>query len=150
MPIIQAPACVRAQSDCAAHDYRVHTLLGAVSSRTPSTQMLTMHFAVRQLNLEQLSATLDAVSDPRSPRYGQYLTRAEVQAAHTDFEAAAAVERFVQPFVSECMSGNATVDNSGDFVSVTLSARAAERMLATQVCGRHVFHANSFWECSVL
>jgi tripeptidyl-peptidase-1 len=94
--------------------------------------MLTLHFAVRQRNLDQLTETLNAVSDPNSPRYGQYLSREEIQALHTDFDAAQAVVQFVTPFTDSCMSGNATVRNTGDFVSVKLSAHAAERMLQTK------------------
>ena len=102
-------------------------------------------FAVQQRNLPLLAETLAAVSNPASPRYGQYLTRAEVQAAHTDFEAAAAVERFVAPFINGCESGNATVTSTGDFVTVHLSAQAAERMLSTQVRDRlHSVAAGTF------
>ncbi len=58
------------------------------------------------------------------------------QAAHTDFEAAALVVAYVTPFVNVNVSGTdgeEFVRDTGDFVSVRLTAAAAGRMLDTQV-----------------
>lgn len=67
-----------------------------------------------------------------SPFYLSYgFTR---QAAHTDFEAAARVVAYVTPFVNVNGSdGEEFVRDTGDFVSVRLTAAAAGRMLNTQV-----------------
>jgi hypothetical protein len=57
-----------------------------------------------------------------------------LQAAHTDFEAAARVVAYVTPFVNANGSdGEEFVRDTGDFVSVRLTAAAAGRMLDTQV-----------------
>ncbi len=53
---MQAPQCIRDHADCSArgHDYRLAMASPAGLTHSPAEELLTLHFAVRQRNLEQV------------------------------------------------------------------------------------------------
>ena len=81
-------------------------------------------------DVAQLEATLYAVSDPASPRYGKHLTNAEV-AAMTPISAAKAST--VRAFLAK---GGATIEGvvpNGDILRASMTVAQAERLFATEM-----------------
>ncbi len=78
------------------------------------------------MRTDAVQATLLAVSDPDSPRYGQHLSNAEVHAlvAPTP-ECAAVVASFLS---SSGIDGDAVTPN-GDFVTATATVAQADALL---------------------
>lgn len=97
-------------------------------------QKLDLVVAVKQGNTEKLTAELMAVSDPRSKRYGQHLSQAEVDAltAPTD-EAVRAVTQWLE---SAGLSPEKVTTN-GDFIHAHVTVAEAETLLNTTYTGYH-------------
>jgi hypothetical protein len=86
--------------------------------------------ALRNRNVDKLKETVRAVSKPRSPRYGQYLSLEEISGLTAPSPADAhAVARF---FTTEMHAASAEITRSGDFIAVVISARAVEHYFAHQ------------------
>merc|ERR1719482_52516 len=96
----------------------------------PSESLLTLHFMMRHepSDVAALEAKLLAVSDPRSPQYGRYLTLAEVgEIVPISAEKHDAVRAF--------LGDDVTVEpnTNGDILKVSLSASQAEALFETKL-----------------
>lgn len=97
------------------------------AGRADGAAMLEMTFAIKQQNLDQLTNILVEISDPTNPKYGQHLTKDQVDAlvAPTK-EATTAVNNFVfQHGVSCNPSGSAAL-------VCQVPVAVAEEMLAVE------------------
>ena len=97
-----------------------------VTRRAPKSAPLRLTVALKQSNVEKLTALLHAVSDPESPAYGEFLSRDEVN----DLTAPSAdTKEAVRAWL-----GEAAVDATpnGDFVTLDTTVGEAERLLAAQ------------------
>lgn len=121
-----APVCVLEQSDCShlGHDYQL-------LNETLPTQKLKFFFAVRQRNLDVLSATLELVSNPKSTSYGKYLTHDQVKAIVSDQGAIDQVSAYLIQ-ESQSMEESARIDVKGDYIQVVATARFAEQIFSTR------------------
>ena len=99
---------------------------GRVDGRTPMT--IQVHLPLR--NLDVAKAELDLVSDPDSPRYGQYLTSEEFEAKYspTTVELAA-----VRGYLESEGFQVAYVPRNRLFLSASAAASTVERVFATQL-----------------
>ena len=97
----------------------------ATARAAPST-MLQLTVALKQTNVEMLTATLYSVSDPDSPKYGEFLTRDEVHALTAP---SAVTKSAVRAWL-----GSAAVEAtpSGDFVTLDTTVGVAEKLLSAE------------------
>ena len=92
-----------------------------------ATGDVELTFAVKQQNAAALTEAVLAVSDPRSARYGQHLSREDVDKLTEPMEeSTAAVQRFLseQNLDRECKQ-----NGNGDFVRCVVPITDAERAL---------------------
>ena len=93
---------------------------------TPDTH-ITLNFLLVQRNVELLEQTLEAVSDPKSRRYGHHLTRAEVQAmVEPPPYHAAAVRSFLKA------ASSLTTSTDGDMIEAEMAVGNAEQALGCE------------------
>ena len=98
------------------------------TARASSSDSVRVIVALKQRNLDQLPALIMAVSDPTSPKYGEHLTTAQLDALTAPTpEAFAAVEKWVSGDGAHAV----TVQRSAAAVEATLSVEAAERIFGT-------------------
>ncbi|PRP86479.1 hypothetical protein PROFUN_05261 [Planoprotostelium fungivorum] len=102
----------------------------ATQKRDGGDAPLTLTIALKQRNMEKLDLILTQVSDPTSPQYGRYLTREQV------IDLVAPTSDSILQVTQWLRSQGASptdihLHESKDFIDVTLSHSAAERMLET-------------------
>lgn len=61
----------------------------------PSTEMLELVFVIKQKNLDRLEEILNQVSDPKSPMYGHYLTKTQIDDLTRNTEGQVAVTKYL-------------------------------------------------------
>lgn len=66
----------------------------SVGEKTPDNTLLTMVFSVKE-SLPTLSSTVDQLSDPESPNYGEWLSLDEVEERFADHKARDAVKTYL-------------------------------------------------------
>lgn len=99
--------------------------------RASGDAKLTLTVAVAQTNLKALEDVLFAVSEPDSPKYGQHLTRDEVDALVAPKpESVAAVLEWLQAGGVE--SEAITKTGNGDFVIAETTVAVAEALLGAE------------------
>mmetsp|Transcript_50389 Transcript_50389/g.98765 ORF Transcript_50389/g.98765 Transcript_50389/m.98765 type:complete len:553 (-) Transcript_50389:1148-2806(-) len=99
------------------------------AGRSPPEEGIELLIAVKQTNLAKLETELMAVSDPRSERYGQHLSNAEVhQLVAPTAQSVNAVVEFLK---TEGHQPTSLTSNS-DFIQVSMSIAQAEALLNTQ------------------
>ena len=105
------------------------TRLDPLPPDTPHSITLALH----QRNLDQLSATLEAVSDPTNPRYGHYLTPAQLQ------DMTAPLPSVTDPILQWLRETGGISPSSIDYtpaagsIRVTAPASALNRLFSTQL-----------------
>ena len=105
-----------------------------------ATGDVELTFAVKQQNGAALTEAVLAVSDPRSARYGQHLSREDVDKLTRPLEeSATALERFLS---EQKLDRNCGRNGNGDFVRCVVPVAAAERAL-----GAAAASAASLSEC---
>jgi subtilase family serine protease len=111
--------------------------------RTPPQQKVTFVLALNQRNIDLLEANLMEISNPRSPRYGMYMTRKEV----TDLIAPPyEVQRQILNWIHDTASQIGKehlfeVVNNKDAIIVTGTATFVEAIFHTEI---HTFkHSES-------
>ena len=98
------------------------------SARSSPSDSVRVIVALKQRNLDQLPALIMAVSDPASPKYGEHLTTAQLDALTAPTpEAFAAVEKWVSGDGAHAV----TVQRSAAAIEATLSVEAAEEIFGT-------------------
>eukprot|EP00927_Polykrikos_kofoidii_P051983 TRINITY_DN45757_c0_g1_i1.p1 TRINITY_DN45757_c0_g1~~TRINITY_DN45757_c0_g1_i1.p1 ORF type:complete len:526 (-),score=86.79 TRINITY_DN45757_c0_g1_i1:186-1763(-) len=86
-------------------------------------EQVTLGFWVKQTHLDELQRVFDSVSDPRSPNYGHYLTKEEV-------DAMTAPTKHDVTVVEKALSGQKiSIKNDGAFISATVEVAFAENLL---------------------
>jgi tripeptidyl-peptidase-1 len=93
-----------------------------VGNKTPDQQLVNLVFSVKE-DLPTLSATVDELSDPDSPKYGQWLSLDEVNARFTDHKARTAVKTYLVE------QGVAFEEVSPGFFAASMPAAKANTML---------------------
>lgn len=109
--------------------------------RSDSEQLIELHFAVKQTNLDKLESTLMAVSDPDSSRYGQHLSNEEVHAmiAPTQ-ESLNAINTHLKALGITPVS----MTPNEDFLKVDVTVQQAEELLQAEYYEmKHVSHKAS-------
>ena len=92
-----------------------------------ATGDVELTFAVKQQNGAALTEAVLAVSDPRSARYGQHLSREDVDELTRPLEeSATALERFLS---EQKLDRDCGRNGNGDFVRCVVPVAAAERAL---------------------
>ncbi|KJE91464.1 tripeptidyl-peptidase I [Capsaspora owczarzaki ATCC 30864] len=100
--------------------------LGAAAGDEPHRIM----FAVKQSNVPELERTLMAVSDPRSPRYGQHLSFADVNNLVRPQQARIAA---VRSFIASAFPGVAFAESAAqDFVTLEAPRSQVESVFQVQ------------------
>lgn len=105
---------------------------------TTEPHTIELSFAVAQNNTSALFDTLQQVSDPTNPRYGQHLTQAEVnQLVAPTPQAVDAVMDFIQSHGADahCATPNC------DFITTAVPIQTANQLLGAQY--REYVHASS-------
>jgi len=93
-----------------------------------ASQEVELMFAVKQRNLDTLEARLMAVSDPKSPEYGQFYTFEQIGEVFGNPEAVAAVHKFLGEYQVKDVK---TTPNQ-EYVSVKTTVGEAQRMLLAE------------------
>ncbi|KAJ7051987.1 peptidase S8/S53 domain-containing protein [Mycena amicta] len=110
----------------AVHETRAEPPLGFVKSGTPSGDViLSLRIRLTSVDVEGLRATLDAVSEPASPRYGQYLSMQSF--LRPSAETLALVTNWLD---SHNISYNAT-SSAGNMLRIVLSVDKANTVFGT-------------------
>lgn len=97
----------------------------------PKDGTISMTFAVKQQNLELLTETLLKVSDPRHKRYGQHLSKEQVDTMVAP--TAAAMSSVKQFALSHAGVSHCEESSSGDMIRCTVTVNAAEELLQVQM-----------------
>nr|KAF6468369.1 tripeptidyl peptidase 1 [Rousettus aegyptiacus] len=103
--------------------------------RADPEEELILTFALRQQNLERLSKLVQAVSDPRSPRYGKYLTLEDVAEL---VRPSPLTLRTVQKWLLAAGAWNCHSVTTQDFLTCWMSVRQAELLLSGAEFHRYV------------
>ena len=92
---------------------------------------MTFIVALKLRSPEQLKRDLMEVSNPKSARYGKYLTREDISTKYGPLPSSK--EKVIQHF--EKIPGSAVIgrENLGDFISVTASIQSIEEFLQTKI-----------------
>ena len=99
-----------------------------VLKRVDPEEVVHITLALKQVNAEWLDNTLKAVSDPRSPRYGQHLSLEQVvQHVHGD---PIGVQKIKELFKEYNIDPQFTIGEG--FVKVDMPVASAEKMFAAQ------------------
>lgn len=108
--------------------------------RARADERVEVMFGVRQQHVPELEASLYAVSDPTSPRYGAHLSQAQVDALVAPSAAATAA---VGAFLLEHNVTAVERSGSGDWVRFTATVGALEAMSTTAAEYHHYAHGAS-------
>ncbi|XP_004717129.1 tripeptidyl-peptidase 1 [Echinops telfairi] len=103
--------------------------------RLDPEEELSLTFALRQRNLERLAHVVQAVSDPRSPRYGKYLTLEDVAEL---VRPSPLTLRTVHKWLLGAGAWNCHLVITQDFLTCWLSVRQAELLLSGAEFHRYV------------
>lgn len=100
----------------------------SIKSRASSATPITLVFAITQSNTDVLKSILYEVSNPKHPRFGQYLSLDEIYELTANPVATKTVEQWLrtQGF------NNITRTPNGDFMNVYTTVKMAEKVLETQ------------------
>jgi len=94
---------------------------------TPSTNKISLTFAIKQSNAEILAERLLDISSPTSKNYGKILSLQTVNdLSHPSLESLAAVSNFLKE------NGIAEYEYSSGFIKTTVSVEVAEKLLNTK------------------
>jgi tripeptidyl-peptidase-1 len=100
-----------------------------ISGAPDSTEMLELVFYLQESNSDQLEALLAEISDPTSARYGQYMTKDEVDALTANPDALVTT----QAFLDSLQAGGVTYQKTSDSViTATGPVSTWEKALNTQ------------------
>ena len=100
------------------------------ASRTAPSDLVPISIALRLRNEQWLQETFEAVSNPRSPRWRQYVTKEEIRAQ-------TAPARETVAAVLELLNAEGLVSfelvPAGDFMKVLLPASSIERLFSVEL-----------------
>jgi len=91
------------------------------------TQLHEVIFSVKQRNLDMLDQFLMEVSTPKSPKYGKYLTRAEVATITANPEATSAIEAYLKSAGAEVVRKT----RYGEYITAKAPISLWEQLFAT-------------------
>ena len=98
---------------------------------------ISLHFLMRQRNVDQLARRLEEVSDPASALYGRHMSNAEVQALVSPMPRAAPT---LTAFLSSFSATAVSCSSNSDMIEFNMTIGAAERALG---CEFHVYRRSS-------
>lgn len=118
---IRAADCVDKQS-CSSHDFRK-------SGKANSHENLTLSFAIRLKNIEEVYRIVDEVSNPQSSSYGKYWSAQKLNELTFDQEAMNIVLKYLRKYVEDAQL---SVTPFGSFVEVKTNVKTAEKILKAE------------------
>jgi len=117
----RAHECVESES-CESHDFRV-------LSGSPSRERISLSFAVKLKNVEQLFQVVNEVSDMKSANFGKHLSFEEVGELTSNSEASDKVIEHLLKFVDR---SKITSSFDRTFIRVETSIKTAQKILKTK------------------
>eukprot|EP01117_Protostelium_nocturnum_P012008 TRINITY_DN4397_c0_g1_i3.p1 TRINITY_DN4397_c0_g1~~TRINITY_DN4397_c0_g1_i3.p1 ORF type:complete len:152 (-),score=51.59 TRINITY_DN4397_c0_g1_i3:51-506(-) len=89
---------------------------------------MSVHIMTKQQNKDELSRKFEAVSDPNSPEYGQFMTKEQVDAlVATDGKIMDSIEEWLNPFKDQI-----EVTKRADSLTVTATLETLSKIFDTQ------------------